>query len=170
MFSFGKFFSYWVCRKTTALSRLPTTPQNIGHFPMPWSYGGFFLALFRCSDCKICIVHWFPKLKAKTLGRLSVQSHNHLLLRVLGPKGNWQWLPLRIPFQNHGKLVWCKYYNMKLVPLWTLPGFCSYDYSSLLKSQLCKTSYLYVCMAIKHTIVLFVETPRKIYYCKAFDP
>ena len=78
----------------------------------------------------------------KTPGRPSVQSHSHLLLWVLGPKGNWQWLPASIPFQNHEKLVWYKYYNIKLVPVsvWTLPGFCSYDYSSFLKSQLCKGS------------------------------
>jgi hypothetical protein len=87
------------------------------------------------SDCKICIVPWFPKTSP---GRPSVQSHNYLVLRILGSKGNWQWLPQWIPFQNHGKLVWYKYYNMKLVPLWTFPGFCSYDYSSFLKSQLWK--------------------------------
>jgi hypothetical protein len=31
-------------------------------------------------------------------------------------------------------------------------------------------SSLYVCMAIKYIIVLFVETPRKFITCKAFDP
>jgi hypothetical protein len=71
-------------------------------FPTLWSLVFYhFFALN--SDCKICIVPCLPKTSP---GRPSVQSHNYLVLRILGPKGNIQWLPLWISFQNHGKLVW----------------------------------------------------------------